>query len=78
MQWTANFQNLVYEQSLDLIDAILPEQPYANEYSLKYRPLNLSEVKNLPLPEAALAAAEDQRDQTLMLDRQERVEKNPS
>lgn len=64
-QWTANFQKWVYEQSLDLINAILPEQPYANDYTLKYRLLDLDELKNKPLPEAALAIAEDERDQAL-------------
>ena len=67
-QWTANFQKWVYEQSLDLINAILPEQVYTNNYTLKYRLLDLDTLKNQPLPEAALAVAKQEleREKTLL------------
>lgn len=74
-QWTANFQKWVYEQSLDLINAILPEQPYTNNYTLKYRLLDLDTWKNLPLPEAALAVSEQELEREKTLKEKERSEK---
>jgi HEPN domain-containing protein len=74
-QWTANFQNWVYGQSIYLINAILPEQPYTNDYTLKYRLLDLDTLKNQPLPEAALAVSEQELEREKTLKEKERSEK---
>ncbi len=57
--WVANFQQWVYQQSLNTIDGFIPEQNYSNSQKLPYRFLDLDTLKDTPLPEVLVLQQEE-------------------
>ncbi len=74
-QWVANFQQWVYQKSLNTIDGFIPEQNYSDSQTLPYRFLDLETLKSTPLPEVLVLKQEEELKQEVLRREQAETEK---